>query len=460
MKRSSDPVPTIRRRLLLLLLPPALAILLAGTLIDFFASIVPVEGAYDQALIDSALAIAAHVSLSPEGHPVLSLPAAAVAVLKTDSFDSIYFRVSTRRGQYIAGDTGLPESTAAAVGDPARTDGRFRGAPVRLVTLHTDSAGGPVNVTVAETLHKRQLTRASTLTRELAVDFAELALVLVTLWFGVRFALRPLSAIREQIATRSPRALDPLPLAPVPLEVRSIVESLNRLFATVDEASEAQRRFLQSAAHQLRTPLAGIQAQLELMAGEEPEELRRRRLAQILDGVRRLTHTTQQLLMLARSEEGANLRWGMAPVELEGVVQTVVGERLATADLAKLDLGAGLQTATVNGVRWLLVEALGNLVNNAIAHTPAGGSITVACGIDNAAPFLEVVDSGVGIPVEERERVLQRFFRGSNARGLGSGLGLAIVVEVAQLHGAGVSIDAAPGGQGTRVRLQFVAPTA
>jgi two-component system sensor histidine kinase TctE len=267
-----------------------------------------------------------------------------------------------------------------------------------------------------------------------------------------------LREVQEQIAQRSARDLAPLPLDRVPVEIRSIVETLNRLFHTVSESATAQRRFLESAAHQLRTPLTGVQAQLELMAADEADVSKQQRLTLILDAARRLAHTTQQLLTLARSDEAANLRWDLVDVDLAVIVENAVADRVAAADLAGVDLGAEIGPASVKGVGWLLSEAVGNLANNAIAHSPPGGQVTLRCGLHRGAPFVEVTDSGVGIPPQERDRVFERFVRGSNARGTGSGLGLAIVKEVAQLHGATIDIDIGPNGTGTSITLRFPVP--
>ena len=455
MRPPPEQVPGLRKRLLGLLILPALVILIAGTVLDYLTSISPVDEAYDQQLVDGALAVAGHLRAAADGGATLELPPDAVSVLRADSYDSVYFHVASADGRFIAGDTNLPEARDAGI-NPARGTGEYRGEPIRMVTYRTNIAGAaPVAVTMAETMHKRALTRTRTLSRELAIDLVQLLAVGVILWFGVRLALEPLGNVREQIARRSARALEPLPLESVPVEIRSIVEALNRVFATVRESSVAQRRFLESAAHQLRTPLAGIQAQLELMTADEPDVARRERLLLILEGARRLTHTTQQLLTLARSDEAANLRWGFAEVDLANVAEGVVAERFAAADLVGVDLGAQLKSARVSGVEWLLTEALGNLVNNAIAHTPPDGTVTVACGLAGGAPYLEVLDTGVGIPVEEREQVLERFYRASNARGMGTGLGLAIVMEVAQLHGAKVTLNAGPEAVGTVVRITF-----
>jgi two-component system, OmpR family, sensor histidine kinase TctE len=446
--------PSIRKRLLALLLLPAVLILTAGTLSDYFTALTPYRDAYDQALFDAALAVSAHVRPDPQGHPTLSLPPDAIAILRYDSYDSIFFKVTTETGAFVAGDRGLPE-LPEAVSNPARGFAQYHGEAVRLVTYRAKRATGVLNVSVAETLHKRDRTRSRILWSSLAVDICQLSLVLALIWIGVSLALGPLRSVEAQISSRSARDLTPLPREAVPTEIESLVAALNRLFVTVRATSDAQKRFLESAAHQLRTPLTGLQIQLELLTEDPSAEPVRERLAMLLEATQRLTHTTQQLLALARSDEAGNLRWEFTQIELSELVESTVADRISAAIGAGIDIGAETEPGAVQGVRWLLLEALSNLVNNSIAHTPAGGVVTVRCGVTDGAGFLEVSDSGIGIPVDEREQVLGRFFRGSNARGAGSGLGLAIVAEVAQLHGASVSIDSGPEGKGTSVRITF-----
>jgi two-component system sensor histidine kinase TctE len=230
---------------------------------------------------------------------------------------------------------------------------------------------------------------------------------------------------------------------------------LNRLFATVRDNTLAQRRFLENTAHQLRTPLTGIQAQLELLVAEEGAQAVRDRLILLHDATRRLAHTTHQFLALARSDSSADAQWEFAPVDLESIVESAVANHLSGAIAGGIDLGAEAKSVEVLGTPWLLQELLSNLIDNAVTHTPVGGSITVRCGRAGDIVFLEVVDSGKGIPEGERERVTERFYRGKNARGEGSGLGLAIVAEIARLHGAKWSISAGEEGRGTRVRIEF-----
>jgi two-component system, OmpR family, sensor histidine kinase TctE len=446
--------PSIRKRLLALLLLPAVLILTAGTLSDYFTALTPYRDAYDQALFDAALAVSAHVRADAQGHPTLSLPPDAIAILRYDSYDSIFFKVTTETGAFIAGDRGLPD-VLEPTNNPARGYAQYQREPVRLVTYRAKTATGILNVSVAETLHKRDRTRSRILWSSLAVDICQLSLVLALIWIGVSLALRPLRSVEAQISSRSARDLTPLPLESVPTEIESLVAALNRLFVTVRATSDAQRRFLESAAHQLRTPLTGLQIQLELLTEDPAAVPVRERLALLLGATQRLTHTTQQLLALARSDEAGSLRWEFTQIELSEIVESTVADRISAAIGAGIDIGADNEGGAIQGVRWLLLEALSNLVNNSIAHTPAGGIITVRCGVAAGAEFLEVSDSGIGIPLAEREQVLGRFFRGSNARGAGSGLGLAIVAEVAQLHGASLSIDSGPEGTGTAVRITF-----
>jgi len=450
----SERARSIRRRLFALLLVPSVLVLAAGTLSDYFTAVTPFREAYDQSLIDGALAVAANVRMDANNKATLTLPPEAVAILRADSSDAIYYRVSDSTGALIAGDADLPEAPRSGT-NPSRADARYLDEPIRVVSYRTYTNAGLLTISVAETTHKRDDVRTHILSSSLAVDFMELGLVLALIGVGARLALSPLREVQEQIGQRSARDLAPLPLDRVPVEIRSIVETLNRLFNTVSESASAQRRFLESAAHQLRTPLTGIQAQLELLVADEADHSKQQRLTFILDAARRLTHTTQQLLTLARSDEAANLRWDLADVSLPLIVENIVADRVAAADRAGVDLGAEIYPACVKGVGWLLNEAVGNLANNAIAHSPAGAQVTVRCGVQRGAPFVEVTDSGVGIPAEERDRVLERFVRGSNARGAGSGLGLAIVSEVAQLHGATIDIATGPDGKGTSVRLRF-----
>jgi two-component system sensor histidine kinase TctE len=246
------------------------------------------------------------------------------------------------------------------------------------------------------------------------------------------------------------------------------------LFATVAEAASAQHRFLADAAHQLRTPLAGLQAQLELLAndiaGQDPaSSALRERVARIHVGMQRLGHTANQLLALARAEPAAHPADDFRPLQLQTLAEDGVTAHFDHALKRQIDLGVEAEAAQVLGSTWLLRELLANLINNALTYTPANGRVTVRSGMVkrqvaalNPAPilaFLEVEDDGPGIPPSERARVLERFYRGPGGGHDGTGLGLAIVDEIARAHGATLDISVGSDGRGTRVRVEFPATT-
>jgi two-component system sensor histidine kinase TctE len=266
-----------------------------------------------------------------------------------------------------------------------------------------------------------------------------------------------LQRLRDQIARRPSHNLTPLPTEDVPGEVLPLVESLNALLATVRESALSQQHFLANAAHQLRTPLTGIKAQLEVLARDAAGSPLQDRIERLHGGIDRLAHTANQLLALARAEPSAHGSSRFLPVDLSNLIAQVVSSSLDRALGHGIDLGAECQPARVAGVYWVLHELLMNLVDNAIRHTPPGGHVTLRCGVDGGRPFLEVDDTGTGIPPEEREKVKERFYRGANSDGESCGLGLAIVEESARAHGAVFSILDGRCGRGTRMRIDFPA---
>lgn len=444
---------TIRRRLLLTLFLPAVLVLAGGTVADYYATVRPLNQAYDEALIDTAVAIAAHTKKSADGKPELALSQDLLAILRPGARDATFFRVGLADGTLIAGDADLPTPTSTS--NPSLASTTYRDTRVRLAAFKTYADGERITVTTGETMAQRDEARRSALLSSVVTDAVVVGIIVALIWLSVRWSLDPLREVEDEIKRRSARDLTPLDVARVPDEIRGLIETLNRLFITVGQHAGKQRQFLDNAAHQLRTPLAGIQAQLELMAADEPSPDRQNRLRRVLDAAQRLSRTAQQLLMLARADEAANLTTEFADVDLASVVESTIADHVTQAETAGIDLGANVGKASTRGIDWLIAEAVRNLIGNALAHTPAGGSVTVSCGVWEGAPFLEVTDTGSGIPDEDRERVFGRFFRGSNARGSGSGLGLAIVKEVAAVHGAALSIDRGPAGVGTTVQLLF-----
>jgi two-component system sensor histidine kinase TctE len=239
----------------------------------------------------------------------------------------------------------------------------------------------------------------------------------------VRHGLNPFQRLRRQIADRSSHDLAPLDTHDVPLEVADLVQALNRLLTTLRESGEVQQSFLANAAHQLRTPLTGLQAQLELLIADERTDSIRERLAALRQGTQGMARTTHQLLTLARADPTANLRLHFTPVSLRLVIEQAVAVHLERAIAADIDLGVDIAPAVVVGSEWMLHELLANLLDNALIYTPRGGVITVCAATRAGVAVLEVEDNGPGISATERERVTERFYRGGGARGNGTGLG-------------------------------------
>jgi two-component system, OmpR family, sensor histidine kinase TctE len=447
---------TIRRRLLFIFLAPLTLVIASGIVVDYVTSVIPVTTAYDQTLADGATAIAAHVSTDTNGGFKADLPPQAEQILRTDRFDAIYYLVLGPHAEFIAGDAGLPSAPSGAE-NPNYADATFHDRAVRISTYRMSTSNGIVSVSLAETTNKREIATRAILGGTVLTDCLQLAAILILCWFGVGYGLRPLSWLRDQITNRSARDLGPIDQRGVPGEVLPLTAALNGLFDTVQTSTQAQQQFLANAAHQLRTPLAGVQAKIELLIQSPHSAALKADLEDINEGCRRLAHTANQLLALARAEPSSVSGDDFRSVDLQMLVENVVEEFFDRAEGKGIDLGAETAAVSLQGSSWLLRESISNLVDNAIAYTPRGGTVTVACGISNERTYIEVSDDGPGIPSDERRRVLQRFYRVKDAAGHGCGLGLAIVDEISQLHGAHLSIDVPDAGHGTRVRITFPA---
>jgi two-component system sensor histidine kinase TctE len=384
------------------------------------------------------------------------LPGAAEQVLRTDKYDTIYYHLRKPDGSALAGDSGLPAIPAGLQPEDGviAYDGVYRGQPIRVIALLVPCGGQICTVQVAETTNKRRkLARnivLSSLVPELLITLATLALV----WFGVKRGLAPLEDLSEEIRARSARDLRPIDPGHAPQEAAPLVDALNQLFGQVAEASSNQQRFLANAAHQLRTPLAGLQAHTEIALAQGVSGEHRAQLEQVHRATIRTARLANQLLALARAEPGGT-RVSTAPVNLRAVVEDAADEWVHRAMAKEIDLGFELADVRVAGDALLLREALGNLIHNALEYTPSGGRVTVRTGLRNDCSFLEVEDDGPGIAPAERAQVLERFYRITGTAGTGSGLGLSIVREIAAAHRAAIEIAAGELGRGCKVGLIF-----
>jgi len=450
---------TIRRRLLLILIGPLALLLAIGVVLDYAAGVVPLRAAFDQALVNETLAAAAQLRARAGGTVEFDLPPQAIEMLRADKYDTVYYLVLGPHDEFIAGDEGLP-TAAPDHENPSFLDAQFNGKFIRGVTYRHATEAGVVTIAVAETTNKRDQAWHRMLISILVTDTLQFAAILLLIWVGVRLGLRPLIALRAQIDSRSAQDLAPLDETHVPGEVRPLTQALNRLFATVRSNAQSQQQFLANAAHQLRTPLAGLQTQLELLRHDTDASFVRERLIGVLEGTRRLSHTANQLLALARAEPTATAAVDFGDVDLRELAEEAVAKHFDRALRQHIDLGVEAARAKARGSAWLLREMLANLVDNALAYTPADGRVTVRCGLTAATPaqsYVEVEDDGPGIPPDQRARVTARFYRTPGTSGDGCGLGLAIVDEIVRGHHALLDISNGANDRGTRVRVTFPA---
>jgi two-component system sensor histidine kinase TctE len=310
-------------------------------------------------------------------------------------------------------------------------------------------------VQVGETLHKRSQLVNEIVAAELLTTLLVGAGALTLAWLAIARGLRPLERLRRELLQRSIRDLAPLKLQFVPAEIAPVVDAFNRLLRQLRDASSMQQRFIANAAHQLRTPLAGLQMHLEiLLRGELAPELRAE-IARIHGATVRASRLAGQLLALAKADPGPVVDRPLDLVDLREVAGQAARDWAPRAIAADADLGFSLEPALILGDRTLLPEILNNLIDNALRYTPRGGSITVRTGCEDDVPFLCVEDTGAGIPPGERDSVLERFYRVAGTPGDGSGLGLSIVKEAVERHGGTVKILDRPQGTGTLVRISF-----
>jgi two-component system sensor histidine kinase TctE len=443
---------SIRLALLRALALPILAVLAVGVWFAYRVAVDVANDAYDQSLQNSALAIANRVRIV-RGQAQLALPVEAEQMLRTDEFDRVYFRVRDARGRLVAGDEGLPipELTEApntfSFFHAVYEDRRIRG-----VRLSVESGKNRFYVTVAETTRKREIAvRRLLLALVLPATLIVLAAAAIV-WFGISRGLVPLRRLERELERRGGDDLSPVDEAGAPQEARLLVHALNGLLGRLRDAAAEQRTFLEDAAHQLRTPLAHLRIQLELLAREPGAEAVAR---QLQETVTRTIRLANQLLALARAESGRPLAPDFRPINLGAVIEGLVDEWVRAADRKTIDLGFDRGEAWMLGDPFMLRELAANLIDNAITYTQPGGRITVRCGAREGRVFLAVEDNGPGIPAAERAHVLERFHRVPGSPGSGSGLGLAIANDIVKAHAGTLVLGEPSGHPGTIVRAEF-----
>ena len=443
---------SISRQLVLWLAVPLMLLALCGALLHYFNNVAPSVIGLDQRLREASNALMARIEVN-DGR--VTLDTAADGKPPLPPADSVAFAVRDTQGRLLLGDAQLPAVAIADPGDQMFALARLDRRNVRTLTSRFDTAAGVLLLTTADVRASHEPAARFGLMSTLLWDFVQLDLTLVLVWVGIQLGLRPIKKLREEIGRRSALDLRPIDESFVPREIAPVVVTLNRLFEMLRTSVQAQRQFIANTAHQLRTPITGMQAQLELLAAEPAAAPIKHRLATLQEAIRRLSHSANQLLSLARADPTVNIAAKNERVALDAIVGEVVAKFFDRALAAEIDLGAEVQPASMTADSSLLDDLLSNLVDNALKYTPRGGTVTVSAGERHGKPFIAVEDTGRGIPASERQHVRQRFYRLPDSPGHGSGLGLAIVEEIARLYEGTLSIDAGANGVGTRVAVEF-----
>ena len=440
---------------------------------------------FDRDLAEMARTVARQVQVVPgvAGKPStvrLRVPEVAAEVLRADDVEKVYYQLLGVRGEFVSGERDLPVPDEPA-GTPQTLkyrDDEVHADAVRVAYLWLAATGvpgeAPPLVQVAESLDKRSRLATEIIKGVIVPQFVVLPLAVLLVWFALARGIKPLNELQQRIRRREANDLSPLAERDVPEEVAPLVSAINDLLGRLDQSMSTQKHFLADAAHQLKTPLAGLRMQAELAqreidAGEHDPVQLKRSLQHIAHASERAAHMVNQLLAMARADAKTQARPN-APVDLAALARETVRDFVPKAMDKRIDLGyegpdeatparpgdAGTDALPVSRTRagmlgqpTLVRELVRNLVDNALQYTPAGGTVTVRVMDD---PFgqvvvLQVEDTGPGIPEAERALVLQPFYRALGTNVDGSGLGLAIVNEIVQQHGAELTIsDARPRG--------------
>lgn len=463
---------SLRRTLLVVLVPSLLVVLGLDIVVSWRNTLAGANAAFDRSLLGAVKAMDANISTASGGLSV-ELPYRLLEFFELTASGEVFYRVASDDNLVEIGNAGLPPPPRPMIDGQAQFyDGSYFGVPIRVGAyarplehpLSQATHANRVLIQVAETLQSRQDFTRRLVLEAVARDVLLLIAALGLVALSVEVAVRPLQRLRDEVAARRSDDLTPISAASVPADVRPLVEAINQHASRYRGAVEAQRRFVDDASHQLRTPLTTLATQVGFALREHDPHQRELALRAIKQQVDDAIRQTNQMLALARTDAMA---LPMAPVDLQALAEGVTKNLWPLARQRAIDLGfealPGAPTRVL-GNEAQLAEGLSNLLHNALVHVPLGGHVTVWAGQEGGDAVLRVVDDGPGIAESDRARASERFFRvqrpihspdpdpaaGDGACApvamdvpdapSGSGLGLAIASAIAQRHGGSVTL--------------------
>jgi two-component system sensor histidine kinase TctE len=451
--------------------------------ITYVVAINLADAPHDQALKTALAVLSDQIKTEPNGDRSILLSNSAQLALRTESESGIFWKIIDRQNNLIAGDPAVPtpsdidyETINPNAHFSDYTSGGFRLrlaykwftptllSPVTQSLGHTslntfNPDPKPLFIVVAEGIESRTALANDIIKGVIIPQFLVLPVAALLIWFGLSRGVAPINALQKRLRARRPDDLSEIDIKSTPSEITPLVSAMNDLLHRLSRNIQTQRRFVADAAHQLKTPLAGLRMQAELALKSAPKEEIVLNLKQIVRGTENATRLINQLLLLATAEKHDQIK--LEPVDLQALAETTTQQWVPQALAQHIDLGfEGHDTKPVQvmGQPVLIAELLNNLVDNALNYVGALGQVTVSVHDSGAHALLTVIDNGPGIPNLERERVFDRFYRVLGTGTQGSGLGLAIVKEIAQRHQADITIEDAQPNQkrpGIKITVRF-----
>ncbi len=459
----------LRRRLLVMIIGPLLLLALTSAWLEYRAA-GGVTELQDRQLLALQPLLADSVIAGDAG---ANAPTSLLLAPELDHFltarpGTAAYAITDASGVLLHGEDWLAAADPSPVSRQPRLESRERqGVTWRIVRQRHPTAAGELEVVLADASNPQQRWARAIVLKVLLPHVVILAAAALAVHWAVERALRPLLELTEVVERRSPQDLSAINVQASPREVRPLVAALNRLFGLVDAQAEGQRRFIADAAHQLRTPLAGLQSQVEAWAqaarrisppgGHGTMLVPVEQIEKLRSATRRTSQLANQLLALSRADARSMAAQPMERVELKPLCESLLESYLDAASAKQIDLGLDVQPAAVPGYEWLLRELMANLVDNAVKYTPEGRTVTIRCGPTERGAFLEVEDDGKGVAAADLPHLLDRFYRVPGTQGEGTGLGLAIAQEIARVHHSQLHLESGSGGRGLRVTLPLAA---
>ena len=420
---------------------------------------------FDKDLADTAKTLAVIFKKS-SAKEIRDIDRNTISLLLSEPHDEMFYSIRDNKGQFIFGNPKVAYQEAD-LEDRADKDflnvffDEIDGKSVRVVSIPIEHAiqnkTATFHIQVAETRNQRKEIQRQIIFWIVIPQLILLISAMILVRFAVTKGLSPILFLNEKISSLSYKNLTPIDVQGVPKEVDRLVGSLNKLMQELNLSVQSQNRFVSDAAHQLRTPLAGILAQIELALDTKDAAEIQKRLENINESSKRLIHIINQLLTLSKSQSDALHHAEFMPLDLVAFTKKVTSIMLPAADLKHIDLGyeGTKEVLNIMADESRLYDLIHNLIDNAIKYTADHGKITLAVDLKDSKVRLTVEDNGIGIPLEDQTMIYDRFYRGDNVNTAGAGVGLAIVKEIADIHKARIEIDSRQDKEGTRFYVYF-----